>query len=69
LSLKKLNIRPHRGQLVRRDIHAIHCKVGSKDRYQPKPPRVLKPSVGTGEDVPKSPEFPRSKNPYKRRFS
>jgi hypothetical protein len=32
--LKKLNIRPHRGQLVRRDIHAIHCKVGSKDRYR-----------------------------------
>jgi hypothetical protein len=32
--IEKLNIRPHRGQLVRRDIHAIHCKVGSKDRYQ-----------------------------------
>jgi hypothetical protein len=31
--IEKLNIRPHRGQLVRRDIHAIHCKVGSKDRY------------------------------------
>jgi hypothetical protein len=35
--LKKLNIRPHRGQLVRRDIHAIHCKVGSKDRYPNSP--------------------------------